>query len=358
MNASVARKIVLVLNEVDFIAWYGPLLEPLHRAGFQTVVALNTHLHTKLQHRVIDKLPEVTAALPTLYMFYDTAAGLAQLLDRLAPHAVLTVEGIPLAPHPEPFRTRRYRVYSLIHATDSWVTRPGANEVIDRVIVPYDAYGTYLGWNNIPTVTLGHPKYDIVGHLDPGAIRKKYRLPSRYLLLFAPNRELLSISALRKIIRFWHRHGYAVVLKGKKPKCHTPLYHVLADAYILNKRFFYPFIVHELMVGSCGAMGFDTTAVEEALMFEKPMINLSVKPYRFTHRGFRQYERMWGSAFCLDIDFRDHNWSRVEIAHPELVLHLTRSFDYRAIQQSVYTVPGGAADRVAAFIRQEVGHRR
>jgi hypothetical protein len=345
-------KIVLILHEADFLASYVPLFEPLRQQSFQVIVALNTHPHLKPQHRAIDKLPQITTALPeALYTFFENYPQLARYLEEQKPDMVLTVEGLPFNLAPELFQKRSYPVYSLIHCVDNMTPAGVAAGVVDHIITPFAKYGEHLGWPaTIPSTPLGNPKYDSVDFLKPKAIRSKYRLPENYLLMFAPNWDLVPGLVLWRIIRFFKRAGFAIILKGKWPKCHRWYFRFLADRYFLSERSLYPFIVHELLTASSGAIGFDTTAVEEALMFEKPLLNLSVKSYR-SNRNFHQYEYMWSAPFCLDIPFHDHNWRRVIREYPDIIAHFSKTFDYAATQRATYTPPGKASERIARFLK-------
>ena len=223
------------------------------------------------------------------------------------------------------FQKRNFKIFNVVHSVDN--THLGAVEagVIDMSFVGYEKYGEYLGWNKKDYIALGLPKYDIISSLNAKEIKNKYKLPQKYILILVPNNNLLNAYVIYKIIKKIQANGYEVVLKGKVPKCHKKIYKFMTKKYFLSDLSFYPFITHELIFVSNGVVGFDTTAVEEILMCERPFVNFSVKPYRdrLSKEGnFKQFVPMWNAPYCLDIPFFDHGGFGIFKKIPDFLYHL------------------------------------
>lgn len=270
---------------------------------------------------------------------------------------VFTKEAMPLVQSPNLFKIRPYKVYSLVHSVDNFHQKAIDSGVLDLSFVGYEKYGEYLGWDKKDYVALGLPKYDVISSLNVNEIREKYQLPEKYVLLLAPNNNLLNTFVIYKIIRKIRAGGYDVILKGKTPKCHRKLYGFMARKYFLSDFSFYPFITHELIFASSGVVGFDTTAVEEILMCERPLVNFSIKPYRdkVSREGnFKQFVPMWNAPYCMDIPFFDHRRFGIFKKIPDFLHHFEKKINYKKIQEEVFSIPGSASKRIVDFLEKEI----
>lgn len=348
------QKIVGIIIHINsFLTDTGPLCSELVKQGYEVYVFANADPNFKKNYNPYLH-PEHLKSLTYVHLlWYKNPAELAELLQKHEVRWVFTEEAWPFVFEPEHFQNRTYTIFSLVHSVDNFHPKAIEAGAINYSIVPYQKYGEYLGWNSKTYLALGLPKYDVVSSLLAEKIREKYSLPEKYILLLTPNNNLLNILVVYNIIRKIKKAGYEVVLKGKYPKCHKRMYKFLAKKYFLSDVSFYPFITHELICASEGVVGFDTTAVEETLMLEKPLVNFSVKPYRdkaSREGNFKQFVPMWGSEFCLDLDIKDYHGLNIFKKIPQFTHHFEKQFNYKKIQQEVFSVPGRASERIIEYL--------
>lgn len=350
------KTVAVVIQTNSVITDVGPLCEKLVESGYRVVVFANADTSFKPQinpklHNHLDSLKHHEV------VWYKDNQELANKLEEYKVSVAFCEETWPFIFNPELFQNRSYKIVNLVHSVDNFHVKAIPAGAIDVSIVPYERYGEYLDWDKKDYVALGLPKYDVVANLNPEKIRAKYKLPKKYILLLVPNNNLLNVGVIYRIVRAIKKRGYEVVLKGKYPKCHKRLYGYMGSNYFLNDVSFYPFITHELIVASSGVIGFDTTAVEEILMCERPLVNLSVKPYRdkaSKEGNFKQFVPMWNAPYCLDINFFDYRGLAGLVKPlPEFMPHLEKQFDYQKIQKEVFTTPGGASERIVAWLKDQ-----
>lgn len=349
------KKIGLVIHSISAITDVGPLAEALGNHAFEVIVFANADTTFKPQYNPFLLQQHLRELRHHKLVWYRDMPELHALLQQEAVQAVFTEEAWPFVLAPEHFQNRSYKIYNLVHSVDNFHLKAAQGRVLDLSFVGFEKYGEYLDWGKETYRAFGLPKYDVVSRLNREAIIKKYNLPKRYILLLTPNNNLLSVYVVYRMIREIKKHGYGVVLKGKYPKCHKRIYPYLSEKYFLSDVSFYPFITHELVFASSGVIGFDTTAVEEILMCERPLVNFSVKPYRdkaAREGNFKQFVPMWGAPFCRDLNIMDYHGFNVFKPLPPFMDHFEKSFDYKKIQQEVFSVPGGASERIVDFLEQ------
>lgn len=348
---------VIVVSNPD-LGDFGPLCQELKKRGFTIILfarqdaTIKPHYSPYLHKEHLLSVPHDAVA------WYSKLADLDVALRREDIAAVFAKEAAPFAQNPEYFQGRQYKIFSLVHSVDNFHPSAIKGGVLDKTIVGYEKYGEYLGWDKRDYVALGLPKYDAIQNIQREDVIRKYGLPQNYILFLTPNNNLLSPLVVYRIVRKIRQAGYEVVLKGKKPKCHRLVYNFLAKKYFLSDLSFFPFITHELIVASQGVVGFDTTAVEEILMCERPLVNFSIKPYRdkaAKDGNFKQFVPMWNAPYVLDLNIMDHKSIGIFKPLPSFTEHFKKTdIDYRAIQQAVFNIPGGASARVADWLEREL----
>src|SRR3989344_4899946 len=349
------KKIGLIIHTTSALTDVGPLAEALRVHGFTVVVFANSDPAVKPHYNPFlhqEFLKEITY---DELVWYPSLSELSKKLESSGVTAVFAEEAIPFHQEPQHFQNRSYKIYNLVHSVDNFHPRAVEGKVLDLSFVGFEKYGEYLGWGKETYRALGLPKYDIVSRLNREAIIKKYDLPKRFILLLTPNNNLLSVYVVYRMIREIKKQGYGVVLKGKYPKCHKWIYKYMSEKYFLSDVSFYPFITHELIVASSGVIGFDTTAVEEILMCERPLVNFFVKPYRdkaAREGNFKQFVPMWNAPFCRDLNIMDYHGLNVFKPLPAFMDHFEKSFDYKKIQEEVFSVPGGASERIVQWLEE------
>lgn len=351
-----SKKIGIIVHINPVITDTGPLYSSLIRSGFEVVIFANANIRFKSQYN--PKLhPEFLNIFSSSEIFwYNTYQDLADQLISSSVSAVFTEEAWPFIFDPKKFQNRAYKILNIVHSVDNCHPRAVSTGVLDQSFVGYEKYGEYLGWDKKDYTALGLPKYDVISSLDVHEIKKKYRLPEKYVIILTPNNNLLNVFVVYKIIRKIRAGGYEVVLKGKAPKCHKRIYRFMAK-YFLSNLSFYPFITHELIFASSGVVGFDTTAAEEILMCERPLVNFSVKLYRdraSKEGNFKQFVPMWNAEYCMDIPFFDHRGLGIFKKIPDFLHHFQKKINYQKIQEEVFSVPGGASERIVEWLKKNL----
>lgn len=347
-------KTAFIVHQNDFLTYFGPLMAKAMANKNQVLLFANKSQPHSKPHLNPFLHPEHLQQVPySRIIWYETPEALAGLLQKEGGRlAVFTVEALPMDANPAPFKFRRYKIYNLPHSADNIHTKAIAEGVLDKSIAPFEKYGEYLGWNKTDFVVLGSPKYDSINSLSAEAIRKKYALSSPCIVIFAPNTKLLPFSIFLKIFLRIKMAGYKVVIKGKYPGRHHPLYRFLGK-YFLSQKSFYPSVVHELLTASQGAVAFDSTVVEEALMLRKPLVNFSIKPYRTERKNFKQFIAMWQSDFCLDINLQTNTPGRYLTKLPPFTHHFKKTVDYQKMQKETFFVPGGVSQKILEFVEND-----
>ncbi|MBT3817679.1 MAG: hypothetical protein HOE80_02395 [Candidatus Magasanikbacteria bacterium] len=353
------KRIGIIIDSNHYLTDTGPLCAELKAQQFEVFLFANGDKKFKPADNPYLHKEHLLEVVHDEVVWYTDLKDLSKKLEKKQVVAVFTQEALPFVNQPKYFQNRKYFIYNIVHSVDNFHPKAIAAGVIDKTIAPYESYGDYLGWERKDYVPLGVPKYDVVNFLDKEKIFKKYNLPGKYILLLTPNNNLLSWFVVYRILREVKKSGYVVILKGKTPKCHKWIYRLFVDKYFLSDRSYYPFVTHELISASDGVIGFDTTAVEEILVFEKPLVNFSIKPYRdkaAREGNFKQFVPMWASKFCLDLNFFDYQGIKGQFKKlPEFMTHfLKKGVNYKKIQKDVFYVPGEASKRVVDYLKNEL----
>ena len=151
-------------------------------------------------------------------------------------------------------------------------------------------------YKNVPEsekiVYLGSPKFDYLEH-DRKKILTKYKLDDKKyaLVIFPKTRDIGKIN-LSKVYDYLHNMGYQILVKtrGKDPendKKHR------GDCYY-EDFCWYPHDTMELINVSDIVINFGSTAVEECVMLNTPLIDFNIKPKEIV----RGYDFLYNHDYC------------------------------------------------------------
>lgn len=197
-------------------------------------------------------------------------------------------------------------VYSMTYQTDFRFSYPNYKDKIKSIFLPSQFLADYY---KIPTYNARfYPptKYNI--HLDIETIRKKYNIGENgNVLLIFPRLRDANLNHINNMINKIEDAGYSVIIKtrgkDKIPNVHNNMWNIFEDYS------WYPHTTLELLKISSFAINFDSTAIEECLFMNVPVINFKCKTHRKRGLDFLYKER-----FCLDkeeqiIDDTDILWA-------------------------------------------------
>ncbi|MFA6427540.1 MAG: hypothetical protein WCW16_03805 [Candidatus Magasanikbacteria bacterium] len=351
------KRIGMLIHTNQVLTSFGSLINELKKNNFLVYFFVNADPSIKpdinpcLHPQHIKKFPY------DRLLWYKDNKELAKQIEDNDVSAILTVELQPLLHAPEFFKNRTYKIYNFVHNVNNWHTKGVELGILDKTFVGYEKYGEYFGWDKKDYLALGLPRFDGIVNFSKEEIQRKYDLPKKFILIFAPNNNQLNWYMVYRVAQEVKRSGYEVVIKGKYPKCAKFVYHFLANKYFLNDISFYPFISYELVYASDGVIGFDTTAVEEVLMCSRSMVNFSIKSYRDREEKdglFKPLKALWNSDFCLDIPLKGYNFFGIFKKLPKFMNFFSKKINYKKIQTELVTRPGGASERVVEWLSQEV----
>lgn len=137
--------------------------------------------------------------------------------------------------------------------------------------------------NSHKNIYLGSPKYDCEVTFDKSRILKKYQLPEgKYALFMYPRHYEVSKTQYTPVLEKLKSDGYKVIAKTR-PK--DPFQNVLEesgvliDHYFYNESGFWPHPTLELMYISDIIINTDSSAVKEAVMLDRKIVNIKSKTY-------------------------------------------------------------------------------
>ena len=318
------NKIVIVIPHLITHRTLGSLATALLQKEYHVIALCNSDqtykpsINPYLNRHFLSEVPY------TEIQWYGDNQDLQHKLSIISPAVVFSMEGVPFYYDETDFSDRDYLSINIAYNTDNCHEKI-RNRSVDKTVCISEDYAVDMGWEKGTYLPLGSPKYDSILHFDRDEIRSKYKLPDKYILLFAPNkkwsetgylknmgdkvahkfyrhRDMVSFTLLEKIVSQIRSHGYECVIKGRTPKAHDPSWKKLSDYYFLETQYF-PGPKLELLFASEGACGFDSTVVEEVLMSRKLYVNFNIKRYRTTaaETNWKNLIKMWESEFCLDI---------------------------------------------------------
>lgn len=177
---------------------------------------------------------------------------------------------------------------SLTYMSDFQISYQNYINKVDHVIFPSENFCKAFGIENKKNLYLGSPKYDVV--IDKSKVNKKYGLndSKKVLIIYPRNRDVNKVD-LPMIYEVLKDNGYEIVVKsrGKDPA----MKHLRGDVYFEDYSWF-PHTSMELMTVCDMIINTDSTAIKEATMLEKPVINLNIKPFKQIFSWLYEYDHV------------------------------------------------------------------
>src|SRR3989344_5365613 len=112
------KRIGLIVDDLNFIAWFGPLCEAFHRAGFLIHAYAKKNLNRGAKNlNVPGGNPGALDQMPKDQLtWYESNRDLAQKLSQDNLRHLFSVEAQPFVNDPALFMNRNYTIYNLTHS--------------------------------------------------------------------------------------------------------------------------------------------------------------------------------------------------------------------------------------------------
>lgn len=185
--------------------------------------------------------------------------------------------------------------YSIACNCDFITKYEGYVDKVDYVIFPNRKFADYYEKHTEKNLYLGIPKYCI--QFDKEAIFKKYNLDKRdrHALIIAPKIRDINKSKIENHIKSLKNLGYEVCVKARGKDSIRGL----CRNYKIEKNYFedtswFPHDTMELISISDIVINYNSTAIKEIVMLNKPVINFDVKPkIKNTYQVYRKFTGQW-----------------------------------------------------------------
>ena len=177
---------------------------------------------------------------------------------------------------------------------------PTYHEEIDYIIFPSEFLAEYYGCSyDKKGLYLGSPKYDI--ELDEKQILEKYNLPpdKKKVLVLAPRSRDIHKIDLDKIYKIFRKYKYDVLVKTRGK---DPLPNRYMGDYYFKDPSWYPHTSMELMKISNIIINFSSTAIKEAILLNKPIVNFQIKPHSLDILFGFLFEHEYCENLSKDVD--------------------------------------------------------
>lgn len=168
------------------------------------------------------------------------------------------------------------RKVSFTYMTDYSVSYKTYIDSVDEVIFPHKIFAEKYDTLSDKNVYLGSPKYDV--EIDVEETIEKYELDGvKSALVIFPKSRDLNIPNMQNIYRYLKNMGYRIIVKTRG-KDHVP--ENLRGDYFFEDTSWFPHTSMELIDYCDVVVNFDSTAIKECIMMEKPVVNFHVKPFK------------------------------------------------------------------------------
>jgi len=252
--------IKFALAEMTYLKYFMPLIIEAHKRGIctQMVVDKNSKYSNPLKY--INELSAILKIYETEIVFADKSSKYGGLF--------FTVEG--------GWKDRIIgKIFSLVAMTDFTVSYRDYIDRVDKVIFQSRFFADYYGTISDKNLHMGSPKYDI--EYSKPKIKEKYGISGDKiaLVLFPRYRDLPNVDLL-KIYGYLENLGYKIILKarGKEPAENN-----VRPEYYFEDESWYPHPSLEFLTIADVLINFDSTAIEEAVMLNCPVLNFQIKPF-------------------------------------------------------------------------------
>lgn len=269
-----------VVCQMNYMPLYIPLIIEGNKRGIESKIFLQNHNKYGSPHNFIDEINNLSQEFnfvvksyqeinnnPSDITFFVEGGGLKGVKYKTK-KAILTLS--------TDFRVL-YKNYQkqadfIFFNGRSVFDNPGSDGIDTNFVSPNNYY-------------IGSPKYDISID-DKKILLEKYNLldEDNILIIYPRTRDLNKID-IEKIDRAITSSGYTTIIKARKKE---------ACSYHCKRLFYdktiYPHTTMELLAISKLAINFSSTAIEEIVCLNTPVINFDIKPYKILMPYLYKYD--------------------------------------------------------------------
>ena len=336
-----AKKMNFVLTEMTFLRYFIPLIRD-SKEPCRIFVKGNQKYNNPL-------LPSSQGCLSKLSEEYKFDMFHIEEVGKY-PGLTFVIEGCGMGHLDE-----KHKVVSLTYQTDFSAGGEYEKyiEKVKFVAMPSRYFAEHFNKVSEKDIYFGSPKYDI--ELDKEKVHKKYNLNSdkKKVLILAPRVRDIGKIDLQKIMNTLISDlGYHILIKtrGKDKSVVNLNEWKKADNHFAhpngNIQFFvdaswHPHTTMELMHVSDIVVNFDSTAIKEAVMLRRPVVNFSIKPFNLVLPFLYNYD------YCKMISpsFRKEDF--IEAVRYLTTNNFTKEFD-EAIANHLFE-PKGVSKKILDF---------
>ena len=250
-----------VLLEATFLRYFLPLIVEGNKRGIKSTMLVGKSRKYTDPQKCLKAITELSKKYNFVVKDFEKGS------KHFGPTFFIEGVGVPDANYEDQKISLVY-AFDYRHLYDSYI------DCVDYVVFPNESYA--LAHNKISSknLYLGSPKYDI--SFSKKEIIKKYNLTeNKKCLVVAPKNKDVAQINLSLVYGRLKAFNFEILVKtrGKDPiqKAHR------GDAYFADDSWF-PHTTMELMHISDFVVNFDSTAIEECIMMNSPLINFRIKP--------------------------------------------------------------------------------
>lgn len=195
------------------------------------------------------------------------------LQNRINP--IFTIEDVGL----DDFKNnnKRQKIYSINYSGDFVNCYKLYEDRVDYIFMISEYFANYYNCLNEKNLYLGSPKFDFIFKREE--ILKKYKLnkEKKYALVFYPRKRDIKKIKIRRIYAILKELGFEIIIKTRgKDRVLNILNR--GDFYFEDESW-YPHISMELIKISKIVINFGSSAIEETVLLNTPIIDFDIKPF-------------------------------------------------------------------------------
>ena len=267
------RNVGFVCTEITFLKYFYPLAYEFSKQGWKC----NFYASNSSKKWSRPTRPEFSDDLDNMCYYaspwiYDSQEKLEQFSNNNKDDIVFFVEGAAISTN---FKAIKI---SLTYMTDFYGLSKSYEDTVDYTVTPSSWFTRYIGLKN--ELLFGSPKYDCVPLFDKQKICEKYQVENRErtCLILAPNFRDFKQDYFTRIIELLKIHNYQCIVKFRQKDS----YSTLVDSNVkcvTNESYLIPSTL-ELMYVSDLVVLFDSSAIKESIIMNKPTVNFRIKPWK------------------------------------------------------------------------------
>lgn len=252
-----------ILFEMTYLRCFVPLIIEGNRRGYKSRMFIGANTKYNCPYKNIECLKKLSEQ----YRFeIRTIKEINQFKD-----ITFLVEGVG-----GDYVPREFGIMSLVYGTDFLCIGKSYIDKVDKMIFPSEFLAKYYKWVTPKNLYLGDPKYDV--YIDKDFVLNKYKISTdKNALIIFPQAEVLDRIDLTKIYGYLKKLGYTIIVKSRGK--HFVEKKFRADMFFEDFSW-YPHSTMELITVSDIIVNFNSAAMEECVMLEKPFVNFDLKKAR------------------------------------------------------------------------------